>query len=72
MLLIRFFPTILVLVLALIIVTIVAGLLLTVIGLFVKTIGVMLYAIKKKPEVIPSPMKIEDIRVPEKESKEES
>ncbi|RLG46831.1 MAG: hypothetical protein DRN90_04090 [Thermoproteota archaeon] len=72
MLLIRFFPTILVLVLALIIVTIVAGLLLTVLGLFVKTIGVMFYAIKKKPEVIPSPMKIEDIRVPEKESKEES
>jgi len=71
-LLIRFFPTILVLVLALIIVTIVAGLLLTVLGLFVKTIGVMFYAIKKKPEVIPSPMKIEDIRVPEKESKEES
>jgi len=61
-----------VLVLALIIVTVVAGLLLTVIGLFVKTIGAMFYAIKKKPEVIPSPMKIEDIRVPEKESKEES
>ncbi len=70
--LIRFFPTILVLVLALIIVTIMAGLLLTVVGLFLKVFGAVFYAIKKKPEVIPFPMKIEESRIPEKETKEQN
>jgi hypothetical protein len=71
-LLIRFFPIIPVIILALILVALVAGLLLTLIGLFVKAFGAIFYAIKKKPEVIPSPMKIEEIRVPKDESKEEN
>jgi len=70
-LLFRFFPVIIVIVLALIIVGVAATLLLALIGLFVKAFGAVFYAIKKKPEVIPSPMKIEEIRVPKKESKEE-
>ncbi len=71
-LLIRFFPIILVIILALIVVAVVAGLLLTVIGLFVKAFGAIFYAIKKKPEVISSSMKIEEVRVPENESREEN
>ena len=71
MFLIKFFPIILVLVLSIFVVAIVAGLLLSVLGLFVKAFGAGFYTIKKKPEVIPLPMKIEEVKVPEKESKEE-
>ncbi|GEM_PF-5147167 len=46
--------------------------LLTLIGAFLASFGSIYYIIKKKPEVIPSPMKIEDVKEPKKRDKEGS
>lgn len=67
----KFFPIILVGILALFIVIVVASFLLAVVGIFVTALGSIYYAIKKKPEVMPSPMRLENARELKEKPEEE-
>ncbi|RLG42548.1 MAG: hypothetical protein DRO05_00750 [Thermoproteota archaeon] len=66
----NFFPIILVGILALFVVIAVASFLLAVVGTFLTALGSIYYAVRKKPEVVPSPMRLEEAREPEEKPEE--